>query len=122
MIGEYYVVTQSNGDQYLYVIPTVYNKISSDNPYTAKNGSIVQMYAQFESPGRTTNASDSATSFYESWSCNMKYFTDLTNKTQADTVQPIYYEGRKLLASQKGTFSSSNNSEQVTSSAWKNDG
>jgi len=45
MIGEYYVVTQSNGDQYLYVIPTVYNKISKDNPYNAKNGSIVQMYA-----------------------------------------------------------------------------
>lgn len=45
MIGEYYVVTQSNGDQYLYVIPTVYNKISKDNPYTPKNGSIVQMYA-----------------------------------------------------------------------------
>lgn len=85
MIGEYYVVTQSNGDQYLYVIPTVYNKISSDNPYNARNGSIVQMYAQFETPGYSVSGS-STTPFYESWSCNMKYFTDLTDKTQADTV------------------------------------
>ncbi len=45
MIGEYYVVTQDNGDQYFYVIPTVYNKISEDNAYNPKNGSIVQMYA-----------------------------------------------------------------------------
>ncbi len=45
MIGEYYVVTQDNGDQYVYVIPTVYNKISEDNAYNPKNGSIVQMYA-----------------------------------------------------------------------------
>ena len=117
MIGEYYVVTQSNGDQYLYVIPTVYNKISKDNPYTPKNGSIVQMYAQFESPGTTTLTSP----FYESWSCNMKYFTDLTNRDKSDTVEPIYYQGTKLLQSQRGTFSSSNNSQQVSRSAWKND-
>ena len=45
MIGEYYVVSQSNGDQFLYVIPTVYNKIDEENPYNAKNGSIMQMYA-----------------------------------------------------------------------------
>lgn len=79
------------------MIPTVYNKISTDNPYNARNGSIVQMYAQFESPGRTVSAKASSTPFYESWSCNMKYFTDLTNKTQADTVQPIYYEGTKMI-------------------------
>ena len=45
MIGEYYVVSQNNGDQFLYVIPTVYNKIDEENPYNAKNGSIMQMYA-----------------------------------------------------------------------------
>jgi len=45
LIGEYYVVTQGSGDQFLYVIPTVYNKISEDNPYNPKNGSIIQMYA-----------------------------------------------------------------------------
>ena len=45
MIGEYYVVSQNNGDQFLYVIPTVYNKIDGENPYNAKNGSIMQMYA-----------------------------------------------------------------------------
>ena len=38
MIGEYYVVTQDSGEQYLYVIPTVYNKISEDNEVNAKNG------------------------------------------------------------------------------------
>ena len=55
LIGEYYVVTQSNGDQYLYVIPAVYNKISEDNPFTAKNGSIMQLYAQFETLPRTAS-------------------------------------------------------------------
>ena len=110
MIGEYYVVTQDNGDQYFYVIPTVYNKISEDNPYDPKNGSIVQMYAQFESGEK-----------YESWSCNLKYFTDLTNKTKADTVDIIFYEGDKLLAGQKGTFAASNKREQVAQSAWRND-
>ena len=91
MIGEYYVVTQTNGDQYLYVIPTVYNKISKDNQFTPKNGSIVQMYAQFEAPGATASLSDGSSVFYESWSCNMKYFTDLTNRDKSDTVEPIYY-------------------------------
>ena len=45
------------------------------------------MYAQFETP---TTASTSSP-FYESWSCNMKYFTDLSNKDKSDTVEPIYY-------------------------------
>ena len=44
LIGEYYVVTQ-NGEQYLYVIPTAYNKISTDNPVNPENGSVVQLYA-----------------------------------------------------------------------------
>jgi len=51
----------------------------------------------------------------------MKYFTDLTDKTKADTIQMIYYEGSKLLAAQKGTFSSSNIIEQVKTSAWRLD-
>ena len=41
LIGEYYVVTSNNGEQYLYVVPTVYNKIAADNPFNAKNGSII---------------------------------------------------------------------------------
>ena len=45
MVGEYYVVSQDNGDQYLYVIPSVYNRISDDNEFNPKNGSIVQIYA-----------------------------------------------------------------------------
>ena len=60
--------------------------------------------------------------WYESWSCNMKYFTDLTQKTQNDTVEPIFYEGTKLLASQGGTYQASNKAQQVPSSAWRNDG
>ena len=110
LIGEYYVVTQSNGDQYLYVIPAVYNKISEDNPFTAKNGSIMQLYAQFETLPRTASLAqkvkdaegeedDTVDTFYESWSCNMKYFTDLTDKTKADTIETIWYEGSKLLSS-----------------------
>lgn len=47
MIGEYYVVSQSSGDQYLYVIPSVYSKISEDSAYNPINGQIVQMYGQF---------------------------------------------------------------------------
>ena len=131
MIGEYYVVSQTNGDQYLYVIPTVYNKISEDNPYNAKNGSIMQMYAQFETlPRGATPAAIVAdekgektgeAAFYESWTCNMKYFTDITNKTKDDIVETIFYEGTKLISSQRGTFSSANNAEQVETSAWKND-
>ena len=41
LIGEYYVVSQESGDQYLYIIPTVYNKISEDNPYNAQNRQVV---------------------------------------------------------------------------------
>ena len=41
MIGEYYIVTQESGDQYLYVIPTVYNKVSDDNPFKPTNGSVI---------------------------------------------------------------------------------
>ena len=41
MIGEYYILTQSTGEKYLYVIPSVYNKIGADNPYDSKNGSII---------------------------------------------------------------------------------
>lgn len=113
LIGEYYVVTQGSGDQFLYVIPTVYNKISEDNPYNPKNGSIIQMYAQFETSSTVKD--------YESWSCNMKYFTDLTNKTKADTIEAIFYKGDKLLAGQKGTFQAANKMQQVSNSAWRND-
>ena len=120
MIGEYYVVTQSNGNQYLYVIPTVYNKISEDNPFNAKNGSIMQIYAQFETLPRDASYQeiiadeegeddDGSSVWYETWSCNMKYFTDLTEKTKDDTIETIFYEGSKLLSSQRGTFSSANN-------------
>ena len=94
MIGEYYVVTQKSGDQYLYVIPTVYNKIDEDNPYNAKNGSIMQMYAQFETlPRGVTKQSEEEPAWYESWSCNMKFFTDLTEKGPAkdnNTRNPIF--------------------------------
>ena len=86
MIGEYYVVTQANGDQYLYVIPTVYNKIGPTNPYTPKNGSIVQMYAQFEAPGDVIKPRDEDNPFYESWSCNMKYYSNLENNKKSDIV------------------------------------
>ena len=51
----------------------------------------------------------------------MKYFTDLTDKTKDDTIEPIFYEGTKLISGQTGTYSSANNQQQVLTSAWKND-
>jgi len=108
MIGEYYVVTQENGEQYVYVIPTVYNKISEDNPYTPKNGNVIHMYAQFEGTPRGTTAVDALKAkqaaeesgavvnpWYESWACNMHYFEDVTDKTKDDLVEVIYYEGTR---------------------------
>ena len=110
MIGEYYVVTQNSGDQYLYVIPTVYNKIDEENPYAAKNGSIMQMYAQFETlPRGVLEAEEDDSPWYESWSCNMKFFTELADKTKDDLIETIYYEGTKLMSGQQGTYSSANN-------------
>ena len=123
MIGEYYIVTQASGDQYLYVIPSVYNKIDDENPFNAKNGSIMQMYAQFETlpRGATEESYKDQAPWYESWSCNMKYFTDLTDKTKEDTIEVIYYEGTKILSGQQGTYQSANNQQQVQTSAWRND-
>ena len=128
MIGEYYVVSQDNGDQYLYIIPSVYNRISEDNEFNPTNGSIVQMYAQIEGQPRLAGDNDDdededadPVKWYESWSCNLKYFTDVTDKTKDDIVSNIFYEGTRLMQAQGGTFSSSNNREQVLSSAWKND-
>ena len=134
MIGEYYVVSQDNGDQYLYIIPSVYNRMDDDNKFKPTNGSIVQIYAQIEGRSRlgdTTASEDEegeegegstrAPSWYESWSCNLKYFTDVTDKTKDDIVSNIFYEGTPLMQAQRGTFSSSNNQEQVLNSAWKND-
>jgi len=104
MIGEYYVLTQGNGEQYLYVIPTVYNKISEDNAYNPKNGNVVMMYAQFEGTPRGTSAIDAIKAeeagvvtqpWYESWSCNMHYFDDVSTKTKDDLVEIIYYEGTR---------------------------
>lgn len=95
MIGEYYVVSQNSGNQYLYVIPTVYNKISEDSPFNPINGQIVQMYGQFEA---TPVTEESPAAIYESWSCNLKYFTDLTEKTKEDTVEAIFYYGDKLMS------------------------
>ena len=37
-------------------------------------------------------------------------------------IETIFYEGTKLMNAQAGTFSSANNEQQVTVSAWKNDG
>jgi len=109
MIGEYYVVSQSSGDQYLYVIPTVYSKISEDSPYNPANGQIVQMYGQFETSPVTEDSGEAPN--YESWSCNLKYFTDITDVTKEQILENIYYSGGKLMSSQRGTFSSSNNLE-----------
>ena len=124
MIGEYYVVTQSSGDQYLYVIPAVYNKISSDNPFTPVNGQIVQMYAQIEglAPGDTLSTpEEDRTLYYESWACNLKYFTDVTDITKDRMIEVAHYRGNKLLSSQRGTYQSANAAEQVSTSAWRND-
>ena len=59
--------------------------------------------------------------WYESWSCNMKYYTDLTDKTKADTIEMIYYEGDKRLSFQRGTYITSNTAQQVPNSVWYSD-
>ena len=59
--------------------------------------------------------------WYESWSCNLKYFTDVSTKTKTDTIKTIFYEGTKLLSAQSGNWQSFNALEQVQTSAWKND-
>ena len=77
----------------------------------------MQLYAQFESLPRGAivqetsedGEEDLASVWYESWTCNMKYFTDLTEKSKDDTIETIFYEGSKLISGQQGTFSSSNN-------------
>ena len=127
MIGEYYVVSQENGDEYLYVIPSVYNKISEDNPYSPTNGSIVSIYAQFEGvardPKEVAVSSEDADPipWYESWTCNMKYYEDVTDKEKSDIVDNIFYEGTSLISSKGGTYQSANTDDQVSNSAWKND-
>lgn len=80
MIGEYYVVSQSSGDQYLYIIPTVYSKISEDSPFNPANGQIIQMYGQFETAPVTEDSEELVD--YESWTCNMKYFTEIADLTK----------------------------------------
>lgn len=41
--------------------------------------------------------------------------------TKEQIIDTIFYSGEKLISSQKGTFASTNNLEQVETSAWKND-
>ena len=109
LIGEYYVVSQESGDQYLYVIPTVYNKISEDNPYNAQNRQVVQIYAQVKGVERGSTGKPKTAEvdedgneipsldWYESWSCNMIYRTDLEEQDKEDTVITYFYEGTSLL-------------------------
>lgn len=65
----------------------------------------MQLYAQFKSLPRgaivqetSEGEEDLSTVWYESWSCNMKYFTDLTEKSKDDTIETIFYEGSKLIS------------------------
>lgn len=130
MVGEYYVVTEGDS-QYLYVIPSLYTKIAPDNDFRAENGRIFQLYAQFESEPRLAAGaplkpkSDSEESqeapYYESWTCNMRFFSDVSDKDQEDLNEVFFYEGYNQIAAQGGTYKSTNGKDKVEKSAWKND-
>ena len=82
------------------------------------------MYAQIEglAPGDTLSTpEEDRTLHYESWACNLKYFTDTTDLTKDRMIELTYYEGKKLLSAQPGAYSSANAGEQVQTSAWRND-
>ena len=104
MIGEYYVSTLENGDQYLYIVPSVYNKIGDTNEYQTTQNSVLQIYAQLETIPRDLNltpneieAWDPIVPQYDSWSCNMIYDEELKNRTVDDLVEIIFYEGDELM-------------------------
>ena len=49
MQGEYWVFNQeSTGKKALYVVPTLYTKLSTDNQFNPQDGNVIQIYAQFE--------------------------------------------------------------------------
>ena len=84
MLGEFYTETDAEFNKRLYVVPTVY--IESRSQYAPVDGSYVFMFAQFQAPDvnfwqRGSNATDAnaaqKSSWYESWSCSMRYSKDL---------------------------------------------
>ena len=121
MLGEYYTVNQGYFDQYLYIVSQVYIEMGSD--YEPKDGSLVQMFAQFETNPRGDENDDDLfnDTFYESWGCAVRYFEDLTNKTKDDQVMLNYYEGNNPIFDATGTFQAANIIEQVDDSVWNND-
>ena len=67
------------------------------------------MYAQFEGlPSGVTDKATLTSPWYESWSCNLKYYTDVSNVSKDKMIETIFYEGSKLVSSQKGTYQSAN--------------
>ena len=88
--GEYYTANVGLFDQYLYVVPQVY--IYTRSEFAPQNGYIIQMYAQFDGNSVTepTTSEEAAiiasTRDYESWSCNMLYFDDVSDKSQDDML------------------------------------
>lgn len=117
LIGDYYVVAKPDtGETFLYIVPAIYNKVDEDNDYNPRNGQIMQIFAQLEAPPREVEtegddeeAVEIDAPWYESWSCNMKYFTDVTDKTIDDIVKVQFFEGYRLISSQiEGTYESSN--------------
>ena len=58
--------------------------------------------------GVTVDSAVNNNPYYESWSCNMKYFTDGRERTKESTVDMIFYEGNNLIRQKDGTFKSSN--------------
>ena len=45
----------------------------------------------------------------------------MTDKTKEQMVETTFYAGTKLISSQKGTYSSANSAQQVTTSVWRHD-
>ena len=123
--GEYHTANVGLFDQYLYVIPQVY--IYTESDFAPTNGSIVQMYAQFDgnSIERTYANREEAEAAempaLESWSCSMFYYDDLADKGQDDLLSVLFYLGTGELGSMSGTYSGVNSAEQAEFSAWRND-
>ena len=123
--GEYYTANVGLFDQYLYVVPQLY--ILSTSEFAPKNGAIIQMYVQFDgnSIADPTTSEEaeiiSTTRDYESWSCNMLYFDDVSDKSQDDMIEVFFYRGSSNIGQTSGTYSGVNALEEVELSAWKND-
>ena len=106
-------------------MPQLY--ILSTSEFAPSNGAIIQMYAHLNGNSilKPTTSQEAelyaSTKDYESWSCNMLFYDDVSDKSQEDMIEVFFYRGPSDIGKTSGTYSGVNSAELVELSAWKND-